>query len=151
MRNFDDIPNIVIEKKRQESAEPPMNAISVSQKGVFTFNSRLKKDLIDSSEGNDIWALIKAIDGELYIRLLSSDPKLDNSAKVNKKSGVFSAKTILNNTESLPKLKSYLSGKIAKTIRFEENGGHPRKMNFPLLEVDDMRKTIMLDTNTITD
>jgi len=76
---------------------------------------------------------------------------LENPAKVNKKSGVFFAKIILNNTKYLPELQSHLSSKVAKTIRFEENERATRKINFPLLGVDSSSKTIMLDTNTIAD
>ena len=149
MRNFDDIPDIIVEKKTYGSLRPPMNAISVSRKGLFTFNSTLKKDLIDSSKSKNLWAVIRDVEGELYIRVVSSDPKKDNAAKINKKTGIFSAKIVLNNAKSIPNLQSHLSGKNTKTLRFEEKGDSPRKINFPSLEVDSSNKTIMLDTNTM--
>ena len=149
MRNFDDIPDIIVEKKTYEPSEPPMNAISVSRKGVFTFNATLKKNLIDSSKSKNIWAVIRDVEGELYIRVVSSDPKKDNAAKINKKTGIFSAKIVLNNAKSIPNLQSHLSGKNTKTIRFEEKGDNPRKINLPSLEVDSSNKTVMLDTNTM--
>ena len=146
MRDFDSIPNIVVEKKSYINAEPPKDAISVSRKGVFTFNSTLKKELIDSSKSKNLWALIKDIGGELYIRVVSSDPKEDNAAKINKKTGIFSAKTILRNAKSIPKMRDHLvmfGNKDTKTVRFEKDGKRP------ILEVDSKTKTLMLDTNTM--
>ena len=146
MLNFDDLPDIVVEKKTYMNAESPKDAISVSRKGIFTFNSTLKKELIDSSESKNFWALIREGEGKLLIRIVSSDPKKDNAAKINKKTGIFSAKTILRNAKSIPKMRDHLvifGDKDTKTVRFEKDGKHP------ILEVDSKSKTLILDTNTM--
>lgn len=142
MRKFDDIPKTVIDVKRDKPKVPRKNSISLSQKGVFTFGAKLRNDFF--ADLKEPHAIVRAEDGELYIKVQEGKPSDDTSSPINKEKGIVSAKIPLNNLrEQLPKIQPLFDKSDAVTIKFVEG----ESVNG--LGVDSEDNVVMIDTNNI--
>lgn len=144
MMNFDDMKKIKIKVQREKSSKPKINVVSLSNKGVLTFNQSLKDQLV--SNFSNPTALIRVQDNYIGIKIVEKQNKAvaDEGEKVarpiSKTSGVVSAKQILTNADENDKTKlmALLNSEKTQTIKFTEGEN---------LTVNKDGRVLMLDAN----